>query len=284
MSISTSVSWSGRWMTMLSGEWLGPCQARSIRSPPISRVRLSWNVSSFGCGGGQCRVEIEDPSLELSVGALDPTRVGDASHLQRLEAGCPDEALGGRLRSIVVGGVEENDPGLVVCSGRELVGAESPERLDVVGAHGEQAGDHGAGRLSFRQRSDHLPVLVEADRVRGIDDDLVLEQAGLGGHQLLGLIEPDCEHDDVCARDRVFHRGSARIRAQLVCKRRCMCLVGGRQDDTLVARHEVPCERAPEVAGADDCGCQRDSFRAAVSWQASSLPRPGDRIPEIRSR
>ena len=25
---------------MLSGEWFGPCQARSMRSPPISRVRL----------------------------------------------------------------------------------------------------------------------------------------------------------------------------------------------------------------------------------------------------
>ena len=48
MSISISVSWSGRWMMMLSGEWLAPCQARSIRSPPISRVRRSWNVSSFG--------------------------------------------------------------------------------------------------------------------------------------------------------------------------------------------------------------------------------------------
>src|SRR6266542_2712810 len=48
MSISISASWSGRWMTMLSGEWLAPCQARSMRSPPISSVRRSWNVSSFG--------------------------------------------------------------------------------------------------------------------------------------------------------------------------------------------------------------------------------------------
>jgi hypothetical protein len=48
MSISISASWSGRWMMMLSGEWLGPCQARSMRSPPISSVRRSWNVSSFG--------------------------------------------------------------------------------------------------------------------------------------------------------------------------------------------------------------------------------------------
>ena len=31
---------------MLSGEWLAPCQASSMRSPPISRVRRSWKVSS----------------------------------------------------------------------------------------------------------------------------------------------------------------------------------------------------------------------------------------------
>jgi hypothetical protein len=126
---------------------------------------------------------------------------------------------------------------------------------------GEEAGDHGAGGLSFRQRSEHLSVLVEADRVRRIDDDLVLEQAGLSGHQLLGLGEPGREHDDVCARDRIWHRRSARIRAQLVCKLLCMCLIHGREDDRLVALHEVPCERAPKVADADDCGCQGDSFR-----------------------
>jgi hypothetical protein len=129
-----------------------------------------------------------------------------------------------------------------------------------VGARGEKAGDHGAGRLSFRQRPDHLPLLVEADRVRGVDDDLVLEQVGSGGHQLLGLVEPGCENDDVRARDRVFYRGSARIRAQLVRQRNCMCFVRGCQNDGLVARHEVPCNRASEVADADDCGCQRDSF------------------------
>jgi hypothetical protein len=86
-------------------------------------------LDSFVCDGGLCLVEIEDSPLELSVGALDPTRVGDASHLQRLEAGCPDEALGGRLRSIVVGGVEENGPWLVVRSVRELACAETPDRL-----------------------------------------------------------------------------------------------------------------------------------------------------------
>ncbi len=33
---------------MLSGEWFAPCQASSMRSPPISSVRVSWKVSSFG--------------------------------------------------------------------------------------------------------------------------------------------------------------------------------------------------------------------------------------------
>ncbi len=31
---------------MLSGEWFVPCQASSMRSPPISSVRRSWKVSS----------------------------------------------------------------------------------------------------------------------------------------------------------------------------------------------------------------------------------------------
>jgi hypothetical protein len=39
-----------------------------------------------------------------------------------------------------------------------------------------------------------------------------------------------------------------------------MRFVGSRQDDGLATRREVPGERAPEVADADDCGCQCDSF------------------------
>jgi hypothetical protein len=30
-SIIIRASWSGKWMKMLSGEWLGPCQASSTR-------------------------------------------------------------------------------------------------------------------------------------------------------------------------------------------------------------------------------------------------------------
>jgi len=41
---------------MLSGEWLVPCQASSIRSPPISSVRRSWKVSSgAGLAGSSSR-------------------------------------------------------------------------------------------------------------------------------------------------------------------------------------------------------------------------------------
>ena len=45
-SIIISVSWSGKWMKMLSGEWFGPCQANSTRSPPTSRVYRSAKVTS----------------------------------------------------------------------------------------------------------------------------------------------------------------------------------------------------------------------------------------------
>ena len=51
-----SVSCSGKWMTLLSGVWLAPCHASSIRSPPISRVRRSLNVSSgAGLAGSSSR-------------------------------------------------------------------------------------------------------------------------------------------------------------------------------------------------------------------------------------
>src|SRR6266566_3186687 len=58
MSISISASWLGRWMMMLSGEWFAPNQARSMRSPPISSVRWSWNVSSFGGRADVVRVMV----------------------------------------------------------------------------------------------------------------------------------------------------------------------------------------------------------------------------------
>jgi len=52
-----------------------------------------------------------------------------------------------------------------------------------------------------------------------------------------------------------------------------MRFVRGREDDGLIARHEVPCNRAPKVADADDCGCQRASFPSSSSESDAS---PGD--------
>ena len=67
-----------------------------------------------------------------------------------------------------------------------------------------------AGRLSFGQRADHLALLVEPERVRGVDDDLVLEQTPVFCEQLLDRVEPDGEDNGVGARDCVFDRGGAR--------------------------------------------------------------------------
>jgi len=76
-------------------------------------------------------------------------------------------------------------------------------------AGGQQSGNHRAGRLSFGKRPDHLPALVEPERVRGVDDDLVLEQAPVRCDQFLRRVEPDGEDDGVGVRDRLFDRGSA---------------------------------------------------------------------------
>ena len=135
---------------------------------------------------------------------------------------------------------------------RHLVaGGERPERLDVVRARRKHRGDHGAGRLAFRQRPDHLTVL-EADRVRRIDDDLVLEQAGKRRDVLPRLREPRREHDGVRIGDGVLDGGSARVRPELLRQRPCVRFVEGGQDDGLSARHEVPGDRASEVADTDD--------------------------------
>src|SRR6476659_161381 len=78
---------------------------------------------------------VEHPALQLAVGALDPARLGHAADLQRLEAGCADQAPGSGLRDVVVGGVEEDDPRVAVRAGCELLdGDRRAERLEVVRA------------------------------------------------------------------------------------------------------------------------------------------------------
>ena len=63
MSTIISVSCSGKWMTLLSGVWLAPCHASSIRSPPISRVRRSLKVSS---GAGRAGSSSRSSSRRVS--------------------------------------------------------------------------------------------------------------------------------------------------------------------------------------------------------------------------
>src|SRR3954447_1862011 len=134
------------------------------------------------CGDGGTRlVEIEECAVqavlvEVAAGHLDPSGVGDTARFQRLEAGGMDQSFDRRRSSVVVGGVEEHGPlWLAICRAREGVRGERAECLYVMRARGEQGGDHRAGRLSVGKRPDHLPALVEAERVRGVDDDLVLE-------------------------------------------------------------------------------------------------------------
>src|SRR5436190_2492139 len=138
------------------------------------------------CGDGRTRfVEIEECAVqavlvEVAAGHLDPSGVGDTACLQRLEAGSMDQSFDRRRSRVVVGGVEEHGPlWLAICRAREGVRGERAECLYVMRARGEQSGDHRAGRLYFGKRADHLPALVEPERVRGVDDDLVLEQAGV---------------------------------------------------------------------------------------------------------
>src|SRR2546426_1498 len=71
MSTSISVSWSGRWMRMLSGEWFGPCQARPMRSPPIASGRRVEEDDAIG-GGQERRLvgAVRDP-VQVSLDASD---------------------------------------------------------------------------------------------------------------------------------------------------------------------------------------------------------------------
>ena len=65
---------------MLSGEWLEPCQASSIRSPAISRVRRSWKVSS---GAGLAGSSSRSRSLRVSSWPMRATSLVE----QRRRAG-----------------------------------------------------------------------------------------------------------------------------------------------------------------------------------------------------
>jgi hypothetical protein len=77
---------------------------------------------------------------------------------------------------------------------------------------------------------------------------------------LLHRVEPHCEDDGVGIGDRVLHGGGACERSQFRRERVRPRFVLRGQDDGLAAAYEVAGERAADVADADDCGCQLDSF------------------------
>jgi hypothetical protein len=117
----------------------------------------------------------------------------------------------------------------------ERVGPERAERLHVVRTGGKHRGDHGPRRLVLGQRPHHLAVLVDPDRVRGIDDHLALQEVRVLRGELRDRVEPDGEDDGVGLRDRLFDRGGAREVTQFLRERCCIRFVLRREDDGLAA-------------------------------------------------
>ena len=226
-------------------------------------VRQSWGP---GSDGGPCLVEVEELAVqtavlvEVAAGNLDSSRVGHAAHLERVEAGGADQPFDRRRCSVVIGGVEEHcPPRRAIRRACERVGPERAECLHVVRASGKQSGDDGARGLVLGQCPHQLAVLVDPERVRGIDDDLTLEQVHVRRGQLLDRVEPDGEDDGVGLRDRLFDRGGAREVTQLLRKRCRLRFVLRREDDGLAAADQMPRQRSTDVADSDDCGCHGDS-------------------------
>src|SRR5207244_5552095 len=106
-------------------------------SSPISSLGSSRRGGSgAGCDGGPCLVEVEELTVqaavlvEVATRNLDPSRVGHAAHLERVEAGHADQPFDRRRRGVVIGGVEQHCPPRVAVRGAcERVGPERSERL-----------------------------------------------------------------------------------------------------------------------------------------------------------
>src|SRR5439155_25322073 len=79
--------------------------------------------SGAGCDGGPCLVEVEELTVqaavlvEVAAGNLDPSRVGHAAHVERVEAGHADQPFDRRRRGVVIGGVEQHCPPRVAVRG-----------------------------------------------------------------------------------------------------------------------------------------------------------------------
>jgi hypothetical protein len=107
-----------------------------------------------------------------------------------------------------------------------------------VRAGGKQSGDDRPRRLFVGQGSEDLSVPVEAHTVRGIDDDLAVEEMRLLRDDLSQVVEPQRKHDCVDGGGRVLHRCGAGIRPELVGKRLRLRLVLRGNDNGLAACRE----------------------------------------------
>ena len=207
-------------------------------------------------------------------GISNRTAAVDAAYLQRFEPCGADQPFDCRSGVVVVSRVEERRPRRrAVRAIREHVRGERAERLYVVRARWQERGDDRSGRLSFRQCPKDLPILVEPERVRGIDHDLVLEEARVLRDQFLDRVQPDGEDDDVRGGHRVFDGGGARERSELLRQRFRVRFVLRGQNNGFVAGYKMPGKDAPEVADPDDCGCQPGSFPSFVPGRDRRLRR-----------
>src|SRR5256885_16700244 len=156
---------------------------------------------------------------------LDAERGVDPAGLHGVEPGGSNQALDrGHRLPVVRRVVERGARRGTVRAGGERFGAQRPERLDVVRAFRQPLRNLGPSRDAVRKRSHELPAVAGLDRVRRVDDHLVLKQAGVLADQLLDRVEP--------------HRAPSRIPRSRSC---ASCSATG--------RHRWPTRRARSSPG-----------------------------------
>jgi hypothetical protein len=127
-----------------------------------------------------------------------------------------------------------------------------------------------------------VTLVVEGDWVRGVNDDLVNEQARKLRAQFLDRAEPEGEDDGIGAGERVSYRCGACERSDLVRERfRARFILRG-QDDGLATGDQAPGEGTPDVADADDCGGQGDPFPTCDLMAGIVASAAGQSIPTTR--
>ena len=132
---------------------------------------------------------------------------------------------------------------------------------------------------------------IEPERVRGIDDDLVLEQSRVLRDQLLVASSRS-------AKTTASAAAIASSTEAACASGPSSCASASARDSPFAARttgspHEVPGQRAADVAHTDDCRCQCDSFQrsrsalrpllVATNLPANQVSRPR-RIQVIRAQ